>query len=177
MDSIKELNLTDLLTVDLTEEPIKFFINPSGMLETFYNYKAHLIDVVKLNLKVQLGQMSQEQVESHLIQVFANSIQKALPLVINYEKASNFEANTFFSNLKFITPDFWKRKNILDVNFLRKAGIVNKSNDKDLFGNPGFYKADNNFTIAFLSTCAIEDINEIKANLPEGLDVEFIHIK
>jgi hypothetical protein len=121
--------------------------------------------------------MTQDQLEAHLMEVFANGIQKGLHLVINYEKASNFEARNFFSKLKFITKDFWQRKNMLDVNYLRKIGIVNKSNDKDLFGNAGNYRANENFTIAFLSTCPIEEIDNIKANIPEGLNVEYYHIK
>jgi hypothetical protein len=177
MDQIKELPLNELLTVIFTEEPYKFFINESGLLETYFNYKAHLIDIFKLNLKVTMQQMTQQQLEAHICEVLANSIQKGLPLVFNYDKASKFDAKKFFSNFKFISRDFWERKNHLNSDYLRKIGIVNKSNDKDFFGNTGCYRANEDFSISFLCTCPIEELADIKLNLPEGLNVEFYNIK
>jgi hypothetical protein len=124
-----------------------------------------------------IGQMTQEELETHLSQIFAGAIQSGQHLVINYEKASNFDAKKFFSNLKFISSEFWQMKNLLEVKFLRKIGIVNKSNDKDVFGNAGFYTSNESFAISFLCTCSEEEFNDVTLNIPEVANFEFIHIK
>jgi len=64
MDSINTIGLTQVLPYlnKQQESNITLFINNKGDLETFLNYKGHIIDIYKLKIKIDLGKNSVEEI-------------------------------------------------------------------------------------------------------------------
>jgi hypothetical protein len=175
MEGINEIKLTEVLTLEssLKQQPWKFFVNPEGQLETFFHYKANVFECLKESIKLQLNNLTKEELSENFRKFILNCIKTGGHLILAAGKASNFDWKGFLANFDFIKQDFWIKENLMKRDYLIKSGLLTKNEDFGFFNDEGGFRPNEDFAVSFLCVCSAEEMKEIKPNMPNHIEVEF----
>lgn len=180
MDSAnKKIALSEVLSIlenKLTSNNPILFVNPSATLETFFTYKGTLVEISKHDIKLKLGKTS--DVSDEIRGKLASGIQRGEWVVFTVGSSSSFNFAEFFKQLSFNKGDasFFDNSKILSKDYLKSSGILKEEEDKDFFGNHGYYKVHDDAKVLYLATCEEKDISNIKAN-NSGINFEIIVVE
>jgi hypothetical protein len=154
MEALKKINLRDSL--EFIEKPVEdkitIFFNSSGQLETFFNYKANVIEVHKEKMKLELGKVKKEEMEETIRSQLVAYLQKGYKIVLFFGSNEKFDILGFFETFSWFNSDLFKNKNYFDKKFLLNSKFLKENEDWDLMNSfKGGYKVDPNARIYFLS--------------------------
>jgi hypothetical protein len=180
MEDFKSLALTE--TLELLEGENKtnpaFFVNPSGALETFFNYKGTLIDLHKYQIKLQLGKVTKQEVDKELRATITCGINRGMWVVFFVGKSCDFNFADFFKQFDFNKGDknFFNNTKLFDKSYLKSSGILTDDLDVDMMGNKFSWKANSSAKIIYLCQTNASDIKTIKENHP-GINFDFYFVE
>jgi len=165
MDKITTISLTEALPYlnkDQTDN-LTLFINPSGQLETFFNYKGKLIELHKEKMKIDLGKNTIEEVGEGLRSLLILSLHYGYNIVLHLGGSENFCIEELFSKFSWYKNDFFKNANFLKTDYLRKNKLIKEEEDKDFFGNQGCYEVKDTARIFVLTHVELVNIDTLLA--------------
>jgi hypothetical protein len=180
MEGYKSIALTEtleLLEGENNPNPL-FFVNPSGNLETFFNYKGTLIDIHKYQIKLQLGKITKEEVDKELRATITTGINRGMWIVFFVGSSSEFNYAEFFKQFDFNKGDknFFNNTKLFDKAYLKSCGILTDDLDVDMMGNKFSWKANSSAKIIYLCQCEASDIKKIKEN-HTGINFDFYFVE
>lgn len=167
MDKASRIGLTEALPYleNSQGDNIILFANPSGQLETFFNYKGRLIEIYKEKMKIDIGKNSIEEVGEEIRALLISGIQYGYSIVLDTGSSENFDIDAFFSKFKWYKSDLFANKNFLNTAYLKKNNMIKPEEDKDHFGNTGGYKCNEAAKIFILTLTEENNLPAfIKAN-------------
>lgn len=178
MDSIKTIELTQVLPYlnKQQENNITLFINNKGDLETFFNYKGHIIEIYKLKLKIELGNSSVEEIGEEIRSQIIIGLQKGYSIVLHLGETENFDLHEFFSIFSWFKNDFFDNINFKNTEYLKKNNLVKKDEDEDFYGNFGGYEVHENAKMYVLSLIVLEDLEKF-LNVNKKLNFECVNVQ
>ncbi len=168
MEGVQNVNLPGVLSVlegEKTQSPV-FFINPTGTLETFFTYKGCLVEVNKMQYRLQLGKATKEQISEEIRVLLTSGLQRGDYVVFYSGQLSNFNFAEFFSQFDFNKGDqsFFDNGKLFDKAYLISSGILTPDLDKDYFGAKGSYAVNASSRVVYLCKCEESEISTVKAN-------------
>lgn len=172
----KTLSLGDVLNyLNTQSEKPYFFINPGGELETFFTYKGRLVDLNKIKISASLKNTPTSEVKEEIRTQIISTAKYGEWLIFNIDKNSALNIKEYMDSLGFDFDALINPKNFHSRDFYLKSNLLHESEDKDNFGNKGFWYPKETYSISFLTSCSEEDIKELKLNNQGQL--EFILVK
>ncbi len=179
MDSkYKKIQLSEILNIlNVKEEENKpyLFINPSSSLDTFFSIKARLIDIYKLKQKLDEKPDLKNEIQKEIQSSMAAGMRNGDWLVYHLGKDPKFDLVTFLKQFQFYDKDMSKPENIKKKDFVLDHKIVIKENLVDIFGNRGIFDVRETFKFCFMSTCKINEIDQLlKVNNEFEFDVSIV---
>ena len=166
MDNHIDLNGTLRVLEGFDSNKSLLFINPDANLQTFFTYKGTLIEINKMNLRKQLGKVTDKDNSEEIRINLSQGIQKGYWLVFDMDKNAELNLDSFFKTCSFYNKDtFFNFQNFKSKDFMLKNGILKEEDDKDFFGNSGGYNCHDTFKICYLCCCKIEEIEKLKKNI------------
>ncbi len=172
----KTIALSDALNyLNTSSEKPYFFINPGGELETFFTYKGRLVDLNKLKISSSLKHTPTNEVKEEIRVNIISSAKFGEWLIFNIDKNSTLNIKQYMDSLGFDFDSLINPKNFHLRDYYVKHNLLLESEDKDNFGNKGYWNPQETYSISFLASCSEEDIKELKTN-NEG-QFEFILVK
>jgi len=170
MEAVKKIKLQESLKYieKIPEGKVTTFFNSSGQLETFFTYKANVIDIHKEKMKIDLGKSSAEEVGESLRSQICAFLQKGYIIVLNLGGNENFDIIKFFSQFPWFSKDLFKDRNYYDRNFLLKSKILTQNEDWDLTNSfKGGYQVMETSRLYFLSGAEEKDVENFMKNNSE----------
>ena len=168
MEATKKVNLRDSLEYieKPAEENIQIFFNSSGQLETFFTYKANVIEIHKEKMKLDLGKLEKQELQETLRSQLVAYLQKGYKIIFFFGANEKFDILGFFGQFSWFSSDLFKNKNYLDKKFLLKSKILTENEDFDLMNTcKGAYKVHENARLHFLSETEEKEVETfMKAN-------------
>lgn len=153
----------------LSEHPY-FFINSSDALGTFFTYKGTLLEIGKVKILIDMGKSKKADEADKIRRALINCAKMGDWLVFHIGANSAFKVTEFLSDLLAIDAKLLlKHENYLSRDFYVNQKILHTNEDFDNFQNKGCWKPNNGFRIHFLTSCASEDVGELKLNNSESL--------
>ena len=179
MDSkYKKIQLSEILNIlNGKEEENKpyLFINPSSSLDTFFNIKARLIDIYKLKHKLDENPDLKNEIQKEIQSSMAAGMRNGDWLVYHLGKDPKFDLVSFLKQFQFYNKDMSKPENIKKKDFVLDNKIVIKENLVDIFGNRGIFDVRETFKFCFMSTCKVNEIEQLlKINNEFEFDVYIV---
>ena len=154
MNTIKTIGLQEALPY-LSSEPeskIITFCDSTGNLETFFSYKANLIEIHKEKMKIDLGKSTVEEVGEYLRSQIIRNLLYGYSTVLFFGANEEFDIMKFFSQFKWFTKDFFENMNYLNADYIRKNKILKEDEDWDIQHQfKGLWKVREEARIFFLS--------------------------
>ena len=171
----KSVKLTEILQfLDGKEENNKpfLFVNPTGTLETFFTYKALLIDIFKMKMNLQLKPEKKPEIQNELQTAFEGGMKIGNWLVFNLGRDSTFDLVGFLKQFPFYDKDMFQPDKIKDKKYCLNHKILREENDVDVFGNKGFFEIKESFKFCFLCLIKENEIDDFfKTNSELNFDV------
>jgi len=172
---IKLNDVLKFLEGERTDKPY-LFVNPSGDLETFFTYKGTLVELQKMKLKQIMGKCVKEDDEESIRKTLYFGLGRGGWIVFNMGSGSDFKVNEFCGQFSFYNKTMFEQNRLFDKNYLISCNILKPEEDKDAFGNLGYWKVHDGARVFFLTTCPEEKLDDLlKTN--EGLNFTIVVVK
>lgn len=178
MDKGTTITLPEVLPY-LNKDPsdkLTLFINPSGQLETFFNYKGKLIELHKEKLRIEMGKNPAEEIGEELRSLLIMSLHYGYNIVLHLGASENFDIEGFFSQFSWYKKDFFLKANFLKTDYLKKNKLVKDDEDKDFFGNQGGYEVKDTARIFVLTHVEFTEVNTLLAKNAK-LEFECVYVQ
>ena len=174
----KEITLKNLGTVmggDPTDKVI-LLIDGTNKIEEFLTHQGHIIDINKIYLRKQIGQISDEELDKEIRHTIVNRLQDGDKIGLFLDVCLNLIE--FFGQFKwFDKSTFFNMKNLLSRDYFVKNNILHSDEDKDNFGNKGGWEPYGKAMLFVLINASTkEDFDKIKNNFPEE-NFEYVYVK
>ena len=172
---IKLVEVLQVLEKKEYSKPV-IFIDPNESLNTFFTYKGKVLNLAKQKLKLQANMIQLKDAEELVRRTIISALTMGDWLGFELDKNSIFDIKDYFSKFSFYKDDLFNTSNhtvrdTWNTNFK----LLNKEEDKDAFGNSGFWKPKDSFKMCFISNVAHEDISEfLNLNSTDVFDVILI---
>ena len=178
MENISKISLVQALPYLEQEqtEKINLFVNPSGQLETFFNYKGKLLEISKDKMRVDLGKNTIEEVGDDIRANIISGLRLGESIILHTGGSENFNLLEFFSKFSWFKKDFFENSNFLKAEYLKKNKMVKTEEDKDNFGNAGCYKCNQKAKIFVLTHVNFEEI-QAYTNANPNMNFNIIYVE
>ena len=177
METTKTIKLTELETATESawaDGKVPFFFDTQGSAEVFFRYKAIQVDLCRTQLALTLNQNTLENVKEDIRKKFISAMANGDTLVFFIDKLmGKFED---YYDETYLPREIFDPSKITDPDIYKK--VLREDEDKDVFGNKGYFTMKDGFKVAVLSTRTPED--EDNSDIPENLPVdnfEFVKIE
>ena len=111
-----------------------------------------------------MGQTTMEEAGEEIRKTLSNGLQKGYHLVFHMGCGNNFNLIEFLKQFSFYSDGLLTPSKNHDKKFLVSSGVVKTEEDKDHFGNQGYYEVVESSKIMILSTCKEEEIDDMLKN-------------
>ena len=114
------------------DNEIRVFFNTTGQLETFFTYKANLIDIYKEKLRIDMGKKTINEYGEELRALLIKFLQYGYTIIFNFSGSETFDLIGFLKQFSWFKEDFFENKNYLSRDYLVKNKILKDEEDWDL---------------------------------------------
>lgn len=171
----KEISLKETLQY-LENKPERpyLFLDTTSSLITFFTYKGTIFELNKNLLKKNIKQINENDIKESFRETLIKSAKLGECLVINLDKNININIKGELNGLGFNINDLCDYSKNLTREYYVNNKYLKDDEDKDNFGNSGFYNPNDKFRICFLLSCNESDVEE---SLKVNNNLDFICIK
>ena len=167
--------LLDTIDSICSNGKIPFFFDSTGNAETFLKYNSTIIEVAKLQIAIQLGSKTLEQVKEDMRVKFKNAMAAGWALVFYLDKvAGKFKTDYF--DPEYLPEEIFYPEKIKDYDLYMKC--VRDEENVDIFGTKGNFIMKDGFKVLVLSTRdpTDEDNTQFEERMPME-NMEFVVIE
>jgi len=175
----KEITLNQLMSV-IDGEPSKkmlVLVDGTSRVETFLTYKGQVLDINKLSLKQKLNQVSTDELDKEIRHRIVYHFRLGEKVAFFMDQAISLNLVEFLGQFKwFDKSTFFNMANLLTRDYYVKHDMIKKEEDKDNFGNQGFWEPKEQSRLIVVINAKPEEFDKVKLVYPDEF-FEFILVK
>lgn len=175
---IKLIEVKTMIITELTNKRTKplVFIDPKGLLETYFKYKGTLKNIKELSDIIKSHPNKIQDIEIDLLNSFKDAMTVGSWLIFTLGNNPTTNCASFFNQLSFYDKDMCRPNKIMNKEYCFEHNILPKVIDVDGFGNEDRFHINDNFKLIFVSSCTTDSANELLLNNKE-LDFDIIIVE
>ena len=171
------ISLTDCLSYfDKKPDKPYFYVDTTGSLETFFTYKGTLLNLNNLHIRKTLKSISEDEYKEQIRLSIVKAAKYGEWLVFNLEKNTSFNLKEALKAANFDINELGDYSKSLTRDYYINNKYITKDEDKDNFGNAGFWGPNEKFRICCLVNCEEKEQSEVMKNNSSN-DYSFLLVK
>lgn len=176
--TIKLIDIKSMITTELTNKRTKplLFIDPKGLLETYFKYKGIVKNVKELSDIIKSQPKTKQNIEIDLLNSFKDSMTVGTWLIFNLGNNPTINCTSFLGQLSFYDKNICRPNRIMDKQYCFEHKILPKEIDVDGFGNEDIFHINEGFKLIFVSSCTADSSFELYSNNKE-LDPDIVIVE
>ena len=173
---IKLNKLMDILQADLSDKTT-VIIDSTGNVETFLKYKGDIIEINKLKLKQQMSKLEDKELDTEIRHRIVSSFRLGGIVALFLDSAISLDLIEFLGQFKWFDKSaFFNSKNMITRDYFVKHDMITKDEDKDNFGNVGYWAPAEKSRLLVVVNGDDKDIETVKKNFSSDL-FQFVIVK